>query len=243
MGNQRKDFKKIITIAVLFLFINTANTNPEEKLSSIAETLTIKTLTQDQIYVRSIKLRMNHFLTGEVEKYIKKLAPGSNLNSEFLVSKCLEYDIDIIFVLSQALLESHFGTRGKAVETNSVWNVGTYDNGKILYRYEFPDDSLEPYLELVSKKYLMNVSSEGDTLHKDESHLIQDKGYINYKGLRYASAKSYEKNMRKLMLEINMGTMISFYQNILKLDDDTILTFFSPLEKLEENTEELIALK
>jgi hypothetical protein len=58
--------------------------------------------------------------------------------------------------------------------------------------------------------------------------LVQDRGYINYQGNRFASARGYENGMRKLMVKIDMETSISFYQDFLKLDDYEILSYFNP---------------
>jgi hypothetical protein len=223
---MRKNFLKSIRtktliIAILILFFTTSNTTPGEMTNN-------KFVDETEIYVNNLRTKMKNELTKEVHNYIKLMAPGSNLNPEYLVEKCLEYETDIIFVLSQALLESHFGTRGKAAQTNSVWNVGTYDDGQVLYRYKTVDESLEPYLKLINEKYLINITSKGDTIYKDLGHLVQDRGYINYNGSRFASARGYENGMRKFMVKIDMETSISFYQDILRLTDQEILAFFIP---------------
>jgi len=125
--------------------------------------------------------------------------------------------------LAQGMLESHLGTKGKAKETNSVWNVGTYDNDRILYRYKDPNESIEPYLELLKKEYLINITSNGDTIYKDLHHLVEDKGYINYKGNRFSSAIGYENSMRKLIIKIDMETSIRFYQSIMQMTPDNLI--------------------
>ena len=227
------DLKRLISkslfLAIILLFTNVANTSPG--LITLASTIIQKT--PEQIYVDNLKLKMKEKLVAEVDSYIEKMASNSRLNSEHLVTKCIEYDTDIIFVLSQAFLESHFGTKGKAAETNSVWNVGTYDNGQILYRYNHPDESLEPYLKLINEKYLIEVTSQGDTIFKDLYHLVQDKGYTNYDGRRFASARGYENGMRKLMVQIDMQTSIGFYQDILTLEPQEMLSFFSPPNEID----------
>jgi len=134
----------------------------------------------------------------------------------------------LVFVLSQGILESHLGTKGLAYQTNSVWNVGTYDNGIILYQYKTADESIEPYLDLLSRKYLIEITSKGDTIQKSLNSLIQDSGYINYHGKRFASATRYENSLRKLMLKIKLETKISFYQSIIKMDNEQFLYSFLP---------------
>lgn len=226
----RNPSMKIALILVLF-FVNISGTTPD--LKSGVDSMNTAILSPEKIYVNSLQTKFSQKLVIEVDNYVKQMAPGSQLNPEHLVEKCLEYETDIIFVLAQALLESHFGTKGKAAETNSVWNVGTYDDGQILYRYRDPNESLEPYLRLINEKYLINVTSRGDTIYKNLGHLLQDRGYINYNGNRFASAKGYEDGMRKLMVKIDMETSISFYQNILKLSEPQILAYFAPPENLE----------
>ena len=221
-------FRKFLMFTLLFLFMNVGTTPGGMKHLQSASAAINPPLTEEEVYIQTVKNRMNSQLVGEVGRYIERMAPESMLSPEYLVEKCLEYDTDIIFVLSQALLESHFGTKGKAVETNSVWNVGTYDDGQILYRYKTANESLEPYLKLVNDKYLIEVTSKGDTIFKDLHHLVQDKGYTNYDGRRFASARGYENGMRKLMVQIDMQTSIAFYQDILRLDANEFLSLFGP---------------
>jgi len=231
--------KIVLMLMLAFVSIDGTNSIPE---SAGASAMGLQRMSPETVYVNTIKDKFQEKLITEVENYITKMAPESQLSPEFLVKKCLEYKTDIIFVLSQALLESHFGTKGKAAETNSVWNVGTYDNGQILYRYETPDESLVPYLTLVNEKYLITVTTSGDTIYKDLAHLVRDRGYINYDGRRFASARGYENGMRKLMVEIDMETSISFYQDIIVLSESEMLAFFAPPEDLKLDYSRLQAM-
>ena len=183
----KSNFIKVIFV-LLLMFVNISGTTSSSGNSDILEITNINIIKKspEDIYIESFKTRFKIKLIEEVQAYITKMAPGSKLTPEYLVSKCLEYNTDIVFVLSQALLESHFGTKGKAVVTNSIWNVGTYDNGTILYRYKIPDESLEPYLNLLKDKYLINITTKGDTIYKNLRHLVEDRGYINYRGKRFA---------------------------------------------------------
>jgi len=176
-----------------------------------------------ELYVKQMKDKIYDKLLWEVRTYMEKTAPDSDLDPHYLTQKCIEYNIDIVFVLAQGMLESHLGTKGKAKETNSVWNVGTYDNDRILYRYKDPNESIEPYLELLKKEYLINITSNGDTIYKDLHHLVEDKGYINYKGNRFSSAIGYENSMRKLIIKIDMETSIRFYQSIMQMTPDNLI--------------------
>ena len=223
-------FKKALIISTLILILSTFISSPVPAHSGQQE----REPSESEIYVDELRTKMKGELIKEVHNLIKDVAPKSELTSDYLVEKCLEYDTDIIFVLSQALLESHFGTRGKAAKTKSVWNVGTYDDGQILYRYKTADESLEPYLKLVNEKYLIEVAPNGDTIYKDLHHLVEDRGYTNYQGARFASARGYENGMRKFMIKIAMETNISFYQDILRMNDYQILAFFRPETDINE---------
>jgi len=179
---------------------NTINTI--EKVNTvIIDTVNINTI--DTINIINIERKIIY----EVEKYINSYCgDNSKITAEVIVKICKKYNIDIAFVLAQAQLESHFGTKGVASRTNSVFNVGTYDNGLILYTYEHPDESIEPYAILIKDDYLVN----GKTI-KD---LMRDNGYVNYRGKRYASYRFYEKKLRNVYNIILESTIIDSLQNV-----------------------------
>jgi len=220
-------FKKFFLINLLFLISFMFSFNPGET------PLNAQSYGSDfsnQMYVYSVRDRGRMELINEVKLYMHQIAPDSQLDPEFLVLKCLEYNMDISFVIAQGILESHLGTRGMATQTNSVWNIGTYDNGEIKYRYSSVNESIEPYLKLLKDKYLINISVKGDTIYKDLNHLLQDRGYKNLKGERYATASSYENSLRKIMIQINMDTNIQMYQQVINLSDEKIIAYFGPRE-------------
>ena len=128
--------------------------------------------------------KLDSELITEVEKYIDKNSYGSKLKATALIDNCVEHNFDLILAISQAQVESHFGTRGAASHTGSVFNVGTYDDGTILYRYRDPNLSIEPYISLLKRRYLVNQKTVED--------LLRPRSFVNYKGLRYASERRYE---------------------------------------------------
>lgn len=221
-----------IVLMIILAFISINGTNSVPEIGGVSAMI-IQRPNPVTVYANTVKDKFRTKLVIEVENYITKMAPSSNLNPEFLVKKCLEYNTDIIFVLSQGIIESHYGTKGAALKTNSVWNVGAYDNQKPRNWYKHPDESLEPYLKLINEKYLIHITSKGDTIYKDLHHLVEDRGYTNYAGKRFASARGYENAMRKFMVKIDMETSISFYQEILTLSDPELLAFFAPTEDLK----------
>ena len=146
-------------------------------------------------------------LVKEVTHYIDSIAPTSSLTGYAIVENCEKYDLDIKFVLAQGQIESHFGTTGLAIKTNSVFNVGAYDkltleqvNGK--YKYKHPDYSIEPYMKLLYQSYISGSKTELDLMGK----------YVNKNGQRYSSNVNYEKDMLNLYAKIDKETNISELQ-------------------------------
>ncbi len=147
---------------------------------------------------------LDYKLKKEIEAYIKDTAPNSKLSSDSILSACRQYDLKISFVLAQAHIESHFGTIGIASRTNSVFNVGTFDNGVILYRYQDPNLSIKPYASLLTRRYLVNGKTEDD--------LLKIRKFVNDQGKRYASLKVYEYRVKKVYDNINSDTDITKLQ-------------------------------
>lgn len=129
-------------------------------------------------------------LVDATQNYIDSIAPNSNLRALILVERCEEYKIPITFVLAQGELESKFGTTGLAYRTNSIWNVGAYDNydiKNIKIKYENPNDSVEPYLNLLNSNYLNGKTIE-DLLDS----------FTDINGNRYATDKYYESKLKTI---------------------------------------------
>ena len=129
-------------------------------------------------------------LVQSIDSVIHAVAPTTCMNGLAVLRECEKYNIDIFFVLAQGHLESHFGTKGMALKTNSVFNVYAYDghdyekiNSK--GKYSHPDLSIEPYLKLLSQRYLVDGKTEIDLMHS----------YVDVGGQRYASSKDYENNL------------------------------------------------
>ena len=98
-------------------------------------------------------------LADAVQTYIHSIAPTSDLSAVVLIDECEEYSVDVKFALAQGELESRFGVIGLAAKTNSVWNLGAYDSLSFKditkkYKYNHPNESIRPYLELLTSEYL-----------------------------------------------------------------------------------------
>lgn len=149
-------------------------------------------------------------LVNEVQKYIEQIAPSSNLRGYAIVEECEKYDVDICFVLAQGEVESAFGTKGIASKLNCVFNVGIYDTKTTeqiedKYRFEYPNESIEPYLKLLTTKYLVN-KLEHDLMRK----------FVDINGNRYASDKDYEIKISSKYKFICENTKIHEYYDMMK---------------------------
>lgn len=167
----------------------------------------------------SLALNTKTELANEVDNYIKTVAPTSLVNADYLVEGCKNYNVDLIFVLAQGTLESHFATKGVGGKINSIFNVCVYDNIKSgngiskNYRYSHPDDSIEPYLQLLTESYLVDGKTESDLLVN----------YVNKHGQRYATYPHYEKQMASIMKRIKTTTKIDSLQTAYTSMDTILL--------------------
>ena len=141
-------------------------------------------------------------LVDEVQNYINTIAPTSDLRACALIDACEKYNIEVKFALAQGEIESHFGTKGLAVKTNSVWNVGAYDGRPYFeimntYKYSHPNESIEPYLKLLYRNYLTGEAEAG---------LL--KKFVDRNGNRFASDKNYEEKLSYKYKYIGNNTKI-----------------------------------
>ena len=106
------------------------------------------------------------------------------------VSAAEENNYDLVLVLAQAWCESRFCTTKRAKETNSMFSVGCYDNGKNKCVYKTPGESISPYMNLMKNDYAID-----DTL---QDIFKGKKGLVNQNGDRYASDVNYEKTLKSV---------------------------------------------
>lgn len=160
-----------------------------------------------EVYRSRIEIAMGgckDSIVSEIDSYINKIAPSSSLNGVMLFTLCDEYDIDVRFAMAQGEIESHFGTAGVAAKTNSVWNVKAYDGRSADDMnasgdgFSHPDHSIEPYLQLLKKSYLVNGKTEEDMFVN----------FVSSSGHRYASSKTYEVAMLSTFNKINDKTKL-----------------------------------
>lgn len=151
-------------------------------------------------------------LVRQTDSYISQNFPKSKLTGEALVMACEKHDFNICFALAQAEIESGLGTAGKAKRTNNPWNVGAWDGrtvqkmNKLGYGYSHPDQSIEPYIELVKTKYLGNKRTIHDLMVR----------YTTLSGHRYAADPNYERALKSTYRRICTKTTLRELQTSLK---------------------------
>ena len=175
-------------------------------------------LTRSQIEIQAINskklLESRNELAIEVDNYIKSVAPKSQIDPFLMIDLCWKYNVDLVFVMAQGQLESHYATAGTAKKTNSIFNVGAYDGHSAArqkrngFGFDDPNDSIEPFLILLTSDYLVNGKTTNDLM----------KRYTNYLGMRYASNTKYEGALRSIYRRISTKPSFSIaytnYKNI-----------------------------
>ena len=192
-----------VSVAVILTAVNKLSISSEEKAklkemikSETATPETIKAVadsiniaqqdTKYQKQVQAVKDCMSWYASLH-----KMTIDDIQVTPEKLVSLCKEKGFNLPFAVAQMIVESGFGTAPRSRKTNSVFNVGSYDNGKNVCTYNTQDDSIEPYMDIIMRDYLGGTKTFND--------LLLPGGYVNQKGMRYASAPNYEANLAKMI--------------------------------------------
>lgn len=115
------------------------------------------------------------------------------VSPEAMVRACEETGFDLPLLVAQAHLESCFGATPRARRTNSVFSVGSYDNGRNAVTYRTQDSSILPYINLMKNNYLVD---------KTVNDILQPGAFVNTKNMRYASDKNYEGKVRSIRNKI-----------------------------------------
>ena len=162
----------------------------KEQLKNIAQTEMIDT-TGFAKKVNDVKKYMEFALKNQ-----GFTLESTGLKPETLVRASMEKGFDLPFLMAAAHQESCFGATKRARRTNSVFSVGSYDNGKDVVTYDDPNDSVDDYIKLLKSHYLV----DGKTIND----LMTPGKFVNELGKRYASDKGYEgkiKYLRNLIIK------------------------------------------
>lgn len=115
---------------------------------------------------------------------------STKLKPETLVQVSMDKSFDLPFLMAVAHQESCFGATPRAQRTNSVFSEGSWDNGVNKVTYSDPNDSVEGYIDLLNKSYIVN----GKTL----LDLLKPNSFVNSIGKRYAKDEKYEAKIKWL---------------------------------------------
>lgn len=169
----------------------------EPKTVAVTESIVESTDDTTEQYLNELN-DARDVLAIEVYNYISTIAPKAEIDPYILIDLCTEYNIDVAFVMAQGQIESHYATAGTAKKTKSIFNVGAYDGHSAArqcrngFGYDDPNDSIEPYLILLTSDYLVNGKTINDLMNN----------YVNYLGMRYASNRKYESQLRSVYNKI-----------------------------------------
>ncbi len=141
--------------------------------------------------------RLREQKISEIDNFMKYVAELNGrdpkiiqLSAEHIVNMCDKYNFPLPLLLAQAHLESHFGTTSRARRTNSVFSVGSYDDGRNVYKPSSQNESVENYIKTIQNYYLCDKSVD---------ELLKNGGFVNHLGKRYASDRNYELKIRQTM--------------------------------------------
>jgi flagellum-specific peptidoglycan hydrolase FlgJ len=142
-------------------------------------------------------------ITRDIDLFIRKNAPFSNLSSHVLLLETDKGNIDVRLPMAQGLIEGHYGTKGLSALTNNLCNVGAYDGlpyEQIAEEFKKPhiNESIEPYVTLIKKRYLSDGRNEWDLL----------KNFVDVNGKRYATNPLYESELKEVIDRINSETRL-----------------------------------
>lgn len=206
----------IITLIVATLIVGVAEAiKIKNRISDLEQHHISEQVEYSYLYDCMMEAELNYWsaktsLVKEVQNYIDLIAPNSNLRGYAIVEECEKYRIDPIFVLAQGEIESHFGTKGLGSKFNNVFNVDVHDKvkGKAdmnkKYIFDYPNQSIEPYLQLLTNNYLPG---------KLEVDLMQN--YVDINGSRYASDPDYEIKLQSKYKFIEENTKIQEYHSMM----------------------------
>lgn len=119
---------------------------------------------------------------------------STKLSPEAMVTACEQHNFDLVFTMAIANLESCFGCTPRSKKENSVFSVGAYDNGRNVCSYASQNESIVPFINLIKKDYLCGEKTIND--------LLKPESFVNSIGLRYASNKKYESQIKSIMNRI-----------------------------------------
>jgi len=120
---------------------------------------------------------------------------ATKVTPEAIVDACEENNFSIPFTMAVANLESCFGQTPRAKRTNSIFSVGSYDDGRNVYTFSTPNESIAHFIKTIKNDYLLNGK-------KTISDLLMPNQFVNMNGDRYAKNQKYESQVKNIMNRI-----------------------------------------
>lgn len=194
LENLKKIVLKLITAGVavttIIAAINKTNvsTTEKEELKQFVIAQEEETEKIDSVYQQKVdacRKYMEYALKNQ-----KYTLESTGLKPETLVKASIEKDFDLPFLMAVAHQESCFGATPRAKRTNSVFSVGSWDNGRDVVTYDDPNESVYEYIDLLNDSYMVNG--------KELMDLLKPGAFVNGIGKRYASDEKYETKIKIL---------------------------------------------
>lgn len=204
MLNESASFKDIVNklkcalaagvaAASLMVAIDNLSISVQEKnaLKDMVENADIEEDKEDDLFSQKVDA-----VEQCIRYYMKLMGQDINkvqLSPEKMVEVCERKGFDLPLMLAQAKLESIFGLGDRCQRTNSVFSIGSWDNGEDKVSYPDVNDSIEPYVDLIQKDYLSN---------KTIAQLLQPNGFVNTQNKRFAQDPDYEEKVSTIRNKI-----------------------------------------
>lgn len=178
--------KKTIFIFSFFLFLCSPPIKTNIKKNNLNDLkLSLKIENTIPNYQEKVDAVYNYMVES-----IKNRGYDSNkliLSPDYIVKISYKNNYDIPLLLAQAHLETCFGFSNRAKRTNSVFAIGSHDNGYNTKIYKTQNQSIEDYIKIMNSHYLKN---------KKVKHLLNN--FVNKNNKRYAANKQYENKIKTL---------------------------------------------
>ena len=189
-------YKKAIAIGValssiIFSINNLGISDSDKKMLKNKLGLEMTNNHMDSLTQQKIDAVKDYMLTALKNRNISE--DNLLLSPEKIVMACQKTGFDLPLLLAQAHLESCFGVTNRAKKTNSVWSVGSYDNGQNVCTYASQDDSIMPYINLMQNNYLKG---------KSINDILSPGKFVDINGHRYAQDPKYESKVKSIRNKI-----------------------------------------
>lgn len=179
-----------VSVAVIMTAIHKANLSAAEKqqLEQFVQTEQVDENPQaDEKFAEKVQA-VKDYMTYAA-KNVKLNPENIQISPEEMVTACDSTNFDLPLMMAQAHMESCFGLTKRARETNSVFSIGLYDNGKNAASYPTQNASIMPYIRVMQKNYLRDRSVDD---------MLQPGQFVNGNNQRYASAQNYENSIKSI---------------------------------------------